>query len=73
MKDYEFSMNVNAKERAETFQSYIDQMSQFETKRYWITATSGVGAKMRIEGNEENFSAYISNELSGNVAATRDY
>jgi len=65
LKDFEFSMNVDAKERAAAFQDYIDQMRQFETKCYWVMATSGVGAKMRLEGSDKVFSAYISNDYLG--------
>ncbi len=53
LKDYEFSMEVDAKSRANAFQDYIHQMEQFETKPYWVMATSGVGAKMRLEGRDD--------------------
>lgn len=65
LKDYEFSMEVDAKTRANAFQDYIHQMSQFETKAYWVMADSGVGAKMRLNGHSEIISAYISNDYLG--------
>ncbi len=65
LKDYEFSMEVDAKTRANAFQDYIHQMEQFETKPYWVMATSGVGAKMRLEGRDDIISAYISNDYLG--------
>lgn len=65
LKDYEFSMEVDAKARANAFQDYINQMSQFETKAYWVMATSGVGAKMKLDGRDEMISAYISNDYLG--------
>lgn len=65
LKDYEFSMEVDAKTRANAFQDYINQMSQFETKAYWVMATSGVGAKMKLDGRDEMISAYISNDYLG--------
>ncbi|MGN1219572.1 MAG: aminotransferase class I/II-fold pyridoxal phosphate-dependent enzyme [Candidatus Cryptobacteroides sp.] len=65
LKDYEFSMEVDAKSRAYAFQDYIHQMEQFETRPYWVMASSGVGAKMRLVGRNENISAYISNDYLG--------
>ena len=65
LKDYEFSMEVDAATRAEAFQDYIHQMEQFETKPYWVMATSGVGAKMKLDGCDDTFSAYISNDYLG--------
>lgn len=65
LKDYEFSLEVDAKSRSEAFQNYINQMSQFETKPYWVMVTSGVGAKMKLAGRDENISAYISNDYLG--------
>lgn len=65
LKDYEFSMEVDAQTRANAFQDYINQMSQFETKAYWVMATSGVGAKMKLDGRDEMISAYISNDYLG--------
>lgn len=65
LKDYEFSMEVDAKSRAYAFQDYIHQMEQFETRPYWVMASSGVGAKMRLVGRDESISAYISNDYLG--------
>lgn len=65
LKDYEFSMEVDAQTRANAFQDYINQMSQFETKAYWVMATSGVGAKMKLDCRDEMISAYISNDYLG--------
>ena len=65
LKDYEFSLEVDAKERSEAFQDYINQMSQFETKPYWVMATSGVGSTMKLAGRGETISAYISNDYLG--------
>ena len=65
MKDYEFSMEVDAQRRANAFQDYINQMKQFETKPYWVMSTSGVGAQMRLDGRDEIISAYISNDYLG--------
>ena len=65
LKDYEFSMEVDAKSRAYAFQDYIHQMEQFETRPYWVMASSGVGAKMRLAGRDESISAYISNDYLG--------
>lgn len=65
LKEYEFSMEVDVQTRADAFQDYIHQMEQFETKSYWVMATSGVGAKMRLEGRDDTISAYISNDYLG--------
>lgn len=65
LKDYEFQMEVDAKTRSEAFQDYINQMRRFETKPYWLMSTSGVGAKMRLDGRDEIVSAYISNDYLG--------
>lgn len=65
LKDYEFSMEVDAQTRANAFQDYINQMRQFETKPYWVMSTSGVGAQMRLDGRDEIISAYISNDYLG--------
>lgn len=65
LKDYEFSLEVDAKSRSEAFQNYINQMSRFETRPYWVTATSGVGAKMQLAGRDDTVSAYISNDYLG--------
>lgn len=65
LKDYEFSMEVDAATRAEAFQDYIHQMEQFETKPYWVMATSGVWAKMKLDGCDDTISAYISNDYLG--------
>ena len=58
-------MEVDAATRAEAFQDYIHQMEQFETKPYWVMATSGVGAKMKLDGCDDTISAYISNDYLG--------
>lgn len=58
-------MEVDAKSRAYAFQDYIHQMEQFETRPYWVMASSGVGAKMRLAGRDESISAYISNDYLG--------
>ena len=58
-------MEVDAKSRAYAFQDYIHQMEQFETRPYWVMASSGVGAKMRLVGRDESISAYISNDYLG--------
>ena len=65
LKDYEFSMEVDAQTRANAFQDYINQMRQFETNPYWVMSTSGVGAQMRLDGRDEIISAYISNDYLG--------
>ena len=65
LKDYEFSLEVDAKSRSEAFQNYINQMSRFETRPYWVMATSGVGAKMQLAGRDDTVSAYISNDYLG--------
>lgn len=65
LKDYEFSLEVDAKARAHAFQNYITQMKQFETKPYWVMSASGVGPKMKLNDNNETVSAYISNDYLG--------
>lgn len=65
LKDFESNSNESATERANRFQSYIDQMKQFGCKSYWVMAKTGVGAKMRIEGYNGDVSAYISNDYLG--------
>lgn len=65
LKDYEFSLEVDANSRSEAFQNYINQMSRFETRPYWVMATSGVGAKMQLAGRDDTVSAYISNDYLG--------
>lgn len=65
LKDFGFSMKTNAQQRSEEFQEYINQMNEFDTMCYWITSTSGIGAKMTLEGSEEIVSAFISNDYLG--------
>ena len=62
LKDFEITPNENVIERSQNFQSYIDQMEQFDCKSYWVMARTGVGAKMQIEGYDGEVSAYISND-----------
>lgn len=65
LKDFEFSMEGDAMTRADAFQDYIRQMRQFKTKAYWEMATSGVGARMKLNGCDKTVSAYISNDYLG--------
>lgn len=65
LKDFKITPNENVIERSQNFQSYIDQMEQFGCKSYWVMARTGVGAKMRIEGYDDEVSAYISNDYLG--------
>lgn len=65
LKDFELSMCTDALARAELFQNYIHQMSQFETKSYWIMSQSNIGAKMTLEGTDSMFDSYISNDYLG--------
>lgn len=64
LKDFEISAEVNAIERAEGFQKYIDQLSSLGCKSYWIQSFSSVGAKMNIEPNT-HVTAFISNDYLG--------
>lgn len=64
LKDFELSLDLNAIERAEKFQEYIDQLDSFGCKSYWIKATSGIGASMHIEPNNDVV-AFVSNDYLG--------
>lgn len=65
LKDFELSMEVDAKTRAEAFQDYLCQMNELDTKAYWIMSSSGVGAKMKLDGCDDIISAFISNDYLG--------
>lgn len=64
LKDFELSLGVNAIERAEDFQKYIDQQSSTGCKNYWIQSLSAIGARMNIESNN-HVVAFISNDYLG--------
>lgn len=55
-------LEENIMERAYAFQSYINQMKQFETKCYWIMPNSGISLKVKLENSDKIVSAYISND-----------
>lgn len=65
LKDFGLNLEENIMERANAFQSYINQMKQFETKCYWIMSNSGIGSKMKLENSDKIVSAYISNDYLG--------
>lgn len=65
LKDFGLNLEENIMERAYAFQSYINQMKQFETKCYWIMSNSGIGSKMKLENSDKIVSAYISNDYLG--------
>lgn len=65
LKDFGLNLEENIMERANAFQSYINQMKQFETKCYWIMPNSGIGSKMKLENSDKIVSAYISNDYLG--------
>lgn len=65
LKDFGLNLEENIMERAHAFQSYINQMKQFETKCYWIMSNSGIGSKMKLENSDKIVSAYISNDYLG--------
>ena len=64
LKDFELSLELNAIERAEAFQKYIDQLDSFGCKSYWIQSDSGIGAAMHIEP-DNNVAAFVSNDYLG--------
>lgn len=64
LKDFELSLELNAIERAEEFQKYIDQLNCIGCKSYWIQAYSNVGPTMRIEPNNDVI-AFVSNDYLG--------
>ena len=65
LKDFGLNLEENIMERANAFQSYINQMKQFETKCKWIMSNSGIGSKMKLENSDKIVSAYISNDYLG--------
>lgn len=65
LKDFELSLQKNAIERANDFQLYINQLESIGCKSYWITANTGIGANMTIEGCKEPVTAFISNDYLG--------
>ncbi len=65
LKDFELSLEMDAKSRAREFQKYIAQMNKFGCKSYWVISNSGVGARMNIENFAGITSAYISNDYLG--------
>lgn len=64
LKDFELSLSLNAIERANDFQKYIDQMKHSNYKSYWIKAHSPIGASMYIDYNIESV-AFVSNDYLG--------
>jgi glycine C-acetyltransferase len=64
LKDFELSSSLNAIERANDFQKYIDQMKNSGYKSYWIEAQTPVGSNMRIESNIDSV-AFVSNDYLG--------
>jgi len=64
LKDFGLSSEINAIERANEFQKYIDQLNRIGCKSYWIQSYSGIGSKMHIEPNRDVIS-FISNDYLG--------
>lgn len=65
LKDFGLNLEENIMERAYAFQSYINQMKQFETKCYWIMSNSGISSKMKLKNSDKIVFAYISNDYLG--------
>lgn len=65
LKDFTLALEVNALERANDFQKYIDQLGSFGGKNYWIKSLSSIGATMHIEDFEDPVVAFISNDYLG--------
>lgn len=65
LKDFELTLKVDALQRAELFQQYIDQLNSFDYKSYWIRSSTPVGHRMLIEGNPNNVIAFTANDYLG--------
>lgn len=65
LKDFELSLNMNAIERANHFEEYINQLNDFGYKSYWVAAQSAVGATMAIEDYKKPVIGFISNDYLG--------
>jgi len=65
LKDFELSKLVNASDRANDFQKYVDQFDKYEHKSYWIEAHSKIGATMKLEQSSEEVASFISNDYLG--------
>ena len=64
LKDFELSLQLDAMERADEFQKYINQMKESGYKSYWIETYSPVGANMQID-TDANYVAFVSNDYLG--------
>lgn len=64
LKDFELSLELDAIERANEFQKYINQLNEFGCKSYWIKSYSGIGASMKIE-EQSDVIAFVSNDYLG--------
>lgn len=65
LKDFELSLEVDAKTRINKFQAYIDQMDMFGGKTYWAMSRSSVGSQMLIDSSDKYVSSFISNDYLG--------
>lgn len=64
LKDFEPTLNMDVRERANEFQKYIDQINSYENKPYWIQSFTGVRPEMQIEPDNKIIS-FISNDYLG--------
>lgn len=64
LKDFELSLQLNAMQRADEFQKYIDQMRDSDYKSYWIETFSPVGPTIKIDKNTSSV-AFVSNDYLG--------
>ena len=69
IKDFDLSLEVDAAERAELFQQYINQLDEEKCRAYWIEAIGGIKSQMTIRdiysGKEKEIISFITNDYLG--------
>lgn len=65
LKDFENSIPITMRQRAEEFVLFTDQLASYGSKSYWIESQSGVGSHMSIRELGGDTTGFISNDYLG--------
>lgn len=65
IKDFENSIPITMRQRAEEFVLFTDQLASYGSKSYWIESQSGVGSHMSIRELGCDTTGFISNDYLG--------
>lgn len=65
LKDFELSSENNISEISNDFKLYLQQLSEFGCKSYWLQSQSAIGAQMKLKGLQESFIGFVSNDYLG--------